>query len=191
MDLNKFTIKSQEAIQEAQTKAINFGHQEVDGEHLLQAMAEQADGLFPRLLLRLEISVDSFRERLQQELEKKPRISGPGIEPGKVYVTQRLNKLLVKAQDEARKLKDEYVSVEHILLAFIDEGSSTAAGKIFKEFNITRDALLKTLTSVRGHQRVTSADPEVTYEALQKYGRDLVLEARNGKLDPVVGRDEF
>jgi ATP-dependent Clp protease ATP-binding subunit ClpB len=189
MDLNKFTIKSQEAIQEAQTKAINFGHQEVDGEHLLQAMAEQADGLFPRLLQRLEISVESFRGRLQQALEKKPRISGPGIEPGKVYVTQRLNKLLVKSQDEARKLKDEYVSVEHILLAFIDEGSSTAVGRILKEFNITRDALLKTLTSVRGHQRVTSADPEGTYEALQKYGRDLVQEARKGKLDPVVGRD--
>ena len=189
MDLNKFTIKSQQALQEAQTKAINYGHQEVDGEHLLQAMAEQDDGLFPRLLQRLEISVESFRGRLQQELEKKPRISGPGIEPGKVYVTQRLNKLLVKAQDEARKLKDEYVSVEHILLAFIDEGSSTAAGKIFKEFNITRDALLKTLTSVRGHQRVTSAEPEGTYEALQKYGRDLVQEARKGKLDPVVGRD--
>jgi ATP-dependent Clp protease ATP-binding subunit ClpB len=183
MDLNKFTIKSQQAIQEAQTKAINYGHQEVDGEHLLQAMAEQADGLFPRLLQRLEISVDSFQGRLQQELEKKPRISGPGIEPGKVYVTQRLNKLLVKAQDEARKLKDEYVSVEHILLAFIDEGSSTPTGKVLKEFNLTRDSLLKTLTAVRGHQRVTSADPEGTYEALQKYGRDLVVEARNGKLE--------
>ena len=189
MDLNKFTIKSQQALQEAQTKAINFGHQEVDGEHLLKAMVEQADGLFPRLLQRLDISVESFRGRLQQELEKKPRISGPGIEPGKVYVTQGLNKLLAKAQDEARKLKDEYVSVEHILLAFIDEGSSTPAGRILKEFNITRDALLKTLTSVRGHQRVTSADPEGTYEALQKYGRDLVQEARKGKLDPVVGRD--
>ena len=103
MDLNKFTMKSQEALQEAQTKAINFGHQEVDGEHLLLSMAEQSDGLFPRLLQRMDISVDSFQRRLQQELEKKARISGPGIEPGKVYVTQRLNKLLGKAQDEARK----------------------------------------------------------------------------------------
>jgi ATP-dependent Clp protease ATP-binding subunit ClpB len=189
MDLNKFTIKSQEAIQEAQTKAINFGHQEVDGEHLLLAMAEQADGLTPRLLQRMEVSVDFFRERLQQELEKKPRISGPGREPGKVYVTQRLDKILVKSQDEARKLKDEYVSVEHILLAFINEGGSTPAGKVLSEFSITRDSLLKTLSDVRGHQRVTSADPEGTYEALQKYGRDLVQEARKGKLDPVVGRD--
>ncbi|MGD2268791.1 MAG: ATP-dependent chaperone ClpB [Desulfobacterales bacterium] len=189
MDLNKFTIKSQEALQEAQTQAINFGHQEVDGEHLLLALTEQSDGLFLRLLQRLEIPVDSFRGRLQQELEKKPRVSGPGIEPGKVYVTQRLNKLLVKAQDEARKLKDEYVSVEHILLAFIDEGGTTPSGKVLEEFGITRDSLLKTLSTVRGHQRVTSADPEGTYEALQKYGRDLVQEARKGKLDPVVGRD--
>ncbi len=139
MDFNKFTVKSQEAIQEAQTKAINFGHQEADGEHLLLALVEQSEGLFPRILQRMEISIEAFRDLLSQELEKKPRVSGSGIEPGKVYVTQRLNKLLVKAQDEARKLKDEYVSVEHILLAFIDEDSSTPTGKIFKGFNIRRN----------------------------------------------------
>ncbi|MBW2029098.1 MAG: ATP-dependent chaperone ClpB [Deltaproteobacteria bacterium] len=189
MDLNRFTIKSQEALQEAQTKAIRFGHQEVDGEHLLMALLEQPDGLIPKLLQRMEIPPDSVRERLEQELDKKPRVTGPGLEPGKVYITQRMNRLLVKAQEEAQKLKDEYVSVEHLFLAFIEEGTSTPAGRILKEFNITRDLLLKTLTSVRGHQRVTSADPEGTYEALQKYGRDLVQEARTGKLDPVIGRD--
>ncbi len=189
MDLSKFTVKCQEALQAAQTKAINFNHQEVDGEHLLLVLLEQPDGLIPRLLQRMDVSVDTVRTRLEQELDKKARISGPGSEPGKVYITQRLNKLLVQAQDEAKKLKDEYVSVEHILLAFIDEGKSTAAGSILQEFNITRELLLKTLTSIRGHQRVTSADPEGTYEALQKYGRDLVEEARCGKLDPVVGRD--
>jgi ATP-dependent Clp protease ATP-binding subunit ClpB len=189
MDLNKFTIKSQEALQEAQTKAIKFGHQEVDAEHLLLALLEQSGGLVPRVLQRMEIPVALFRDRLLQELEKRPRISGPGTEPGKVYITQRLNKLLVKAQEEARNLKDEYVSVEHLLLAFIDEGSSTPVGKVFKEFNITRDSLLQALTTVRGHQRVTSTDPEGTYEALQKYGQELVQEARKGKLDPVIGRD--
>jgi len=189
MDLNKFTVKCQEALQAAQTKAINFNHQEVDGEHLLLVLLEQPDGLIPRLLQRMEVSVDAVRGRLEQELDKKARISGPGSEPGKVYITQRLNKLLVAAQDEAKKLKDEYVSVEHILLAFINEGKSTPTGSILQEFNITRELLLKTLTSIRGHQRVTSADPEGTYEALQKYGRDLVEEARSGKLDPVVGRD--
>ncbi len=189
MDLNKFTIKCQEALQAAQTKAINFNHQEVDGEHLLLVLLEQPDGLVPRLLQRMEVSVDAARGRLEQALDQKARISGPGTEPGKVYITQRLNKLLVQAQNEAKKLKDEYVSVEHILMAFIDEGKNTPAGNILQEFDITRELLLKTLTSIRGHQRVTSADPEGTYEALQKYGRDLVEEARSGKLDPVIGRD--
>jgi ATP-dependent Clp protease ATP-binding subunit ClpB len=189
MDLNKFTVKSQEALQAAQTKAVRFGHQEVDGEHLLLALLEQSDGLVPRLLRRMEIPVESVTERIVQELDKKPRVSGPGAEPGKVYVTQRLNRLLVKAQEEAERLKDEYVSVEHLLLAFVDEGSTTPAGRVLQEFNIGRDLILRTLTNVRGHQRVTSATPETTYEALQKYGRDLVREARTGKLDPVIGRD--
>jgi len=189
MDLNKLTVKCQQALQEAQTKAVNYGHQEVDGEHLMLALVEQSDGLVPRLLERMEVPADAFREKLVQALEKKPRVSGPGTEPGKVYITQRLNKLLVQAQAEAKKLKDEYVSVEHILLAFIDEGGQTPTGGILREFNITRDLLLQTLTAIRGHQRVTSADPEGTYEALQKYGRDLVEEARSGKLDPVIGRD--
>ncbi|OIN95733.1 MAG: ATP-dependent chaperone ClpB [Deltaproteobacteria bacterium CG1_02_45_11] len=189
MDLNKFTVKSQEALQAAQTRAVRCGHQEVDGEHLLLALLEQPDGLIPRLLQRMEIPVDSVRERFEQELEKKPRVGGPGSEIGKVYITQRLNKLLAEAEAEAKKLKDEYVSVEHIFLAFTSEGSSTPAGRILQEFNITRDFFLKALISVRGHQRVSSASPETTYEALEKYGRDLVAEARNGKLDPVIGRD--
>ena len=189
MDTNRLTEKSQEALQAAQTKAIRHGHVEVDGEHLLLALVEQADGLVPRLLQRMDVPVDALRSRIEQELARKPRVSGPGAEAGKVYVTQRLSKLLVKAEDEAAHLKDEYVSVEHIFLAFVEEGSSTAAGRILQEFHITRELFLKTLIAVRGHQRVTSATPETTYEALQKYGRDLVQEARSNKLDPVIGRD--
>jgi ATP-dependent Clp protease ATP-binding subunit ClpB len=189
MDLNKLTVKSQEAFQAAQTKAVRYGHVEVDGEHLLLALMEQGDGLVPRLLQKIGVSVDNVRSRLEQELERKPRVSGPGAEPGKVYVTQRLSRLLVKAEAEAKRLKDEYVSVEHILLAFIEEGSGSAAGRILQEFGVTRDVFLKTLIDVRGHQRVTSASPEGTYEALQKYGRDLVEEARSNRLDPVIGRD--
>ena len=189
MDMNKFTLKSQEALQAAQTKAIRYGHMEVDGEHLLLALVEQADGLVPRLLQRMEVPVDAIEERLEEELERKPRVSGPGMEQGRVYITQRLNRLMVKAQEEAQRLKDEYVSVEHLLFAFVNEGGSTPAGRILQQFSVTRDALLQTLTSVRGHQRVTSASPETTYEALQKYGRDLVQEARSNKLDPVIGRD--
>jgi ATP-dependent Clp protease ATP-binding subunit ClpB len=189
MDFSKFTTKSQEAVQAAQNKAIRYGHIEVDGEHLLLALLGQSDGLAPKLLQRMEVPVASVTERLERELEKKPRVSGPGAEPGKVYITQRMNRLFLKAGEEAGRLKDEYVSAEHLMLAFIEEGLGTPAGRILKDFNITRDAFLQTLTAVRGHQRVTSASPEGTYEALQKYGRDLVSDARSNKLDPVIGRD--
>ncbi len=189
MDINKFTLKSQEAVQAAETKATRYGHVEIDGEHLLLAMLEQPEGLTARLLQRMEIPVDRVKQRLEAELEKKPRVSGPGVEPGKIYITQRLNKILNQAQEQAQRLKDEYVSAEHILLAFLQEGKASPACRILEEFGVTGDSLLKTLTSIRGSQRVTSATPEGTYEALQKYGRDLVDEARSGKLDPVIGRD--
>ncbi|MDD5217526.1 MAG: ATP-dependent chaperone ClpB [Candidatus Omnitrophica bacterium] len=189
MDLNKFTLKSQEAIQQAQSKAIEFGHLEADGEHLLTALLEQEDGLVPRLLQKMDVPFNSFHHRLEEELNRLPRVSGPGIEPGKVYVTNRLNNLLLKAQEEAKRLKDEYVSVEHLFMAFCDEGAKTISGKILKEFGITKDRLLSVLANIRGNQRVTSAEPEVSYEALEKYGRELVDEARKGKLDPVIGRD--
>lgn len=189
MDANRLTQKSQEAIQDAQTKAIRYGHVEIDGEHLLLSLLEQSDGLLPRLLNKMDIPVDSFKARIEQDMEKRPRVSGPGTEPGKIYITQRLNKILAKAEDEAKRLKDEYVSVEHLVLAMIDEGFSSAAGRAFKEYNVSKERFLKALTSIRGHQRVTSAMPEETYEALEKYGVDLVAQARQGKLDPVIGRD--
>ena len=189
MDTGKLTQKSQEAIQDAQTRAVRYGHVEIDGEHLLITLLEQPEGLLPRLLKKMDIPVDSFKARIEHDLEKRPGVSGPGAEPGKIYVTQRLSKILVRAEDEAKCLKDEYVSVEHLALAMIDEGVSFAAGRTFKEFNVTRERFLEALASVRGHQRVTSAMPEGTYEALGKYGVDLVAEARLGKLDPVIGRD--
>jgi ATP-dependent Clp protease ATP-binding subunit ClpB len=189
VDLNRLTQKSQEAIHDAQTKAVRYGHIEIDGEHLLLALLEQSEGLLPRLLKKMDVPVDSFKVKIEQSLDKKPRVSGPGTEPGKVYVTQRLDKILIKAEDEAKRLKDEYVSVEHLILPMINEGDSSVAGRTFKEFNITRERFLDALTSVRGHQRVTSATPEGTYEAMEKYGVDLVAQAKAGKLDPVIGRD--
>ncbi|MGQ9656021.1 MAG: Clp protease N-terminal domain-containing protein, partial [Thermodesulfobacteriota bacterium] len=189
MDIQRFTVKSQEALQAAQTKAVRYNHLEVDGEHLLMALLEQHEGLVPRLLQRMEVPLEQLRAQVEADLDRRPRVTGPGAEPGKVYITQRLNKLLVKAEDEAKHLKDDYVSVEHLLLAFSEEGETTAAGRILKGFGVTKDLILKVLTDVRGHQRVTSATPEATYEALQKYGRDLVAEARGNKLDPVIGRD--
>ena len=189
MDMNRMTQKSQEAIQAAQALATRYGHVEVDGEHLLLALFEQAEGLIARLVQRLDIDPKTITETLRTEVQRLPAVSGPGVEPGKIYVTQRFNQLLVKAEAEAKRLKDDYVSVEHLLMAFVDEGGKTAAGKILQQFNLTRDRLLQVLTAVRGHQRVTSAEPEATYEALEKYGVDLVKQVQQGKLDPVIGRD--
>jgi ATP-dependent Clp protease ATP-binding subunit ClpB len=189
MDVNRMTQKTQEAFQAAQSIATRHGHVEVDGEHLLLALLEQEGGLVPRLVSRLEIPLPPLVEALKSELQKVPSVSGPGIEAGKVYISQRLHQLVVVAEDQARHLKDEYISVEHLLLAFVEEGAKTPSGRILKQFNLSRDRLLKVLTEVRGHQRVTTADPEATYEVLEKYGRDLVKFARKGKLDPVIGRD--
>ncbi len=189
MDPNKLTQKSQEALHEAQAEALRYGHQEVDGEHLLLALLEQPEGLVPRLFKKMDVPVENLKAEVVAEIQKRPSISGPGTEAGKIYVTQRLNRLLIKAQEEAKRLKDEYVSVEHLTLAMIEEGSATAAGRVFRNFNVTRDRFLQALTEVRGHQRVTSITPESTYDALERYGRDLVKEAQKGRLDPVIGRD--
>jgi ATP-dependent Clp protease ATP-binding subunit ClpB len=190
MDINRLTQKSQEALSSAQTKALRYGHQEVDAEHMLLALLEQPEGLVPRLLARMEAPTDVIKAEIERELSRRPRVSGPGAEAGKIYIAQRLQQILIKAEDEAKRLKDEYVSVEHILLAMIDEGQGSPVGRILAQFRITRDAFFSALTAVRGNQRVTSSMPEVAYEALEKYGVDLVAQARRNKLDPVIGRDE-
>jgi ATP-dependent Clp protease ATP-binding subunit ClpB len=189
MDINRMTQKTQEAIQAAQNLAVSRGHVEVDGEHLLLALLQQDGGLISRLVTRIDVNLAGLTEAVEKELQSIASVSGPGVEAGKVYVTQRFNQLMVKAEKEAGQLKDEYLSVEHLLLALVDEGRQTAAGRVLNQFNMTRDRLLQALSDVRGHQRVTSADPEGTYEALEKYGRDLVKEVEKGKLDPVIGRD--
>jgi len=189
MDPNKLTQKSQEALHDAQTKALRYGHQEVDGEHLLLALLEQPEGLVPRLFNKMDVPGENLKAEVEAELQKRPSVTGPGTEAGKIYVTQRLNRLLMKAEEEAKRLRDEYVSVEHLTLPLIDEGNDTAAGRILKSFKVTTERFLQALTELRGHQRVTSATPESTYEALERYGRDLVREAKKGRLDPVIGRD--
>ncbi|MGA5759595.1 ATP-dependent chaperone ClpB [Nonomuraea bangladeshensis] len=184
------TQKSQEALHDAQTKALRFGHTEVDGEHLLLALLDQPEGLAPRLLEQAGADPRRLHADLEDELSRRPKVSGPGAAPGQVFVTQRLSRLLDAADREARRLKDEYISVEHLLLALIEEGSTTASGRLMHGQGLSRDRFLEALTAVRGNQRVTSAMPEVAYEALEKYGRDLVADARADKLDPVIGRDE-
>jgi ATP-dependent Clp protease ATP-binding subunit ClpB len=189
MDLNRLTQKCQEALHDAQSRAVRCGHQEVDVEHLLAALAAQPEGLLPRLLNKMDAPPEALLAEVERDLQRRPQTSGPGAEPGKVYLTRRLNEVLVRAEDEARRLKDEYVSVEHLVLAMLDEGDAAPAAQALKKFGITRDRFLAALAEVRGSQRITSAAPEGTYEALQRYGRDLVKEASTGRLDPVIGRD--
>jgi len=189
MDAGKLTQKAREALEAAQTMAVRLGHQEVDGEHLLAALMEQEDGLAQRLISRMDVPQATLQARIGQELGQRPRVTGGASEAGKVYITQRLNQLLVAAGDEAAQLQDEYISVEHLLLAFIAESAATASGRILKEMGVTRERFLQTLTDIRGHQRVTSDNPESAYQALEKYGTDLVEMSKSGKLDPVIGRD--
>ncbi|MDA8313001.1 MAG: ATP-dependent chaperone ClpB [Actinomycetota bacterium] len=189
MEPDRLTVKSQEALQDAQTRALRFGHSEVDGEHLLLSLLEQQGGLVPRLLEAQGVDVVAVAHDVETELARRPRTTGPAAAPGQVFLTQRLGRLLDAAEGEARRLKDEYVSVEHLVLAFLAEGSATAAGRLLARHGVTREGFLSALTEVRGAQRVTSATPEAAYEALGKYGRDLVDDARAGKLDPVIGRD--
>ena len=189
MDMNRLTQKSQEAVQQAQAIALRYGHTEVDGEHLLLALLDQPEGLVPRLLRQFDADTNALRAAVDGDLQRRPKVTGPGAAPGQVFVTQRLARLLDAAEREAKRLKDEYVSVEHLLVALADEGTSSAAGRRLKEFGVTREAFLSALTQIRGNQRVTSATPEGAYEALAKYGQDLVDAARSGKLDPVIGRD--
>ncbi|GAA3062829.1 ATP-dependent chaperone ClpB [Pseudonocardia yunnanensis] len=189
MDLNRLTQMSQQALSAAQDLATRAGHTEVDGEHLLLALLDQTEGLVPRLLAAMGVDEGGLRTDLEAELSRKPRTTGPATQPGQVTVTQRLARVLDAAEREARRMKDEYVSVEHLLVALAEEGSATGAGRMLAKHGVTRDAFLSALTRVRGNQRVTSATPEGTYEALVKYGIDLVESARSGRLDPVIGRD--
>ena len=190
MDSSRYTQKLQEGLQAAQDHAVRAGHTQVDAEHLLLALLEQEGGLGRLIFQRMGVSAEAVSKRLAEELERLPRVSGGGVEAGKLYVSQRLQRLLVSAQDHAKQMGDDYVSVEHLLLAFLAEEPSTASGRVLAEFDVNADRLLASLAEVRGNQRVTSATPEDTYEALAKYGRDLVEAARDGKLDPVIGRDQ-
>ncbi len=189
MDLNRLTEKSQAALQLAQNFAIEKSHTEVDTEHLLLALVKQENGLTARLFEKMDIPVSSFISQVESEVARKPSLSGGRTEPHKILLTGRLSQVLVRAEDEAKRLKDEYISVEHLLLAILETETSGALHKIFKSFQLTRDRLLNAMTSIRGSQRVQSANPEATYEALERYGRDLVKAAQTGKLDPVIGRD--
>ncbi|MEW6545073.1 MAG: ATP-dependent chaperone ClpB [Nitrospirota bacterium] len=184
MDMNHMTVKLQEALQTASAQAMRRSHQGIDVEHLLLALLEQGEGLTVPLLEQAGVSVSSVRSAVEQALARLPQVQGGGATPGQVHITNRLAQVLTRAEQEMQALKDEYLSVEHVLLAMVEEGG------VFQRLGLTRDRVLASLQQVRGHQRVTSQDPEGTYQALEKYGRDLTRLAGQGKLDPVVGRDE-
>jgi ATP-dependent Clp protease ATP-binding subunit ClpB len=184
MDMNRMTIKLQEALQTASSHAARRSHQGVEVEHLLLAFVEQEGGLTSTLLEQAGVSVPSVRQAAEQALAKLPQVQGAGAGPGQLHIASRLNHVLTKAEDEQGTLKDDYLSVEHVVLAMAQEGG------LFKKLGLTKERLLSALQQIRGSQRVTSQDPEGTYQALEKYGRDLTRLAGQGKLDPVIGRDD-
>ena len=183
MNINKFTQKSIEAVQQCEKLAYEYGNQEIDQEHLLYSLLTIDESLILKLIEKMEINKDSFLSQVQQLLGKKPKVSG-----GQVYISNDLNKVLISAEDELKAMGDEYVSVEHLFLALIKHASKTIK-ELFRGYGITRERFLQALSTVRGNQRVTSDNPEATYDTLEKYGYDLVERAKNGKLDPVIGRD--
>jgi len=188
--MNQFTQKSLEAVQNAQTIAQEYGNQQIEQVHLLYALLEQENGLIPQLLGGMGLTVPSLEAAVRKEVEELPRVTvGGGREAGKVYIAADVDKALNRAEAVASSMKDEYVSVEHLLLALV-ETANGGLKDLFRTYNITKEGVLKALSAIRGNQRVTSDNPEETYDALKKYGSDLVERARQNKLDPVIGRDD-
>ena len=189
MNTNQYTQKTLEALQAAQQLAVEYQHNAMEPEHLLHALATQEQGLIPQLLQKLNVDAGSFSAAVAEKLSAMPRVSGSGRDPDKVYISQATDKVLSAAAREAKAMKDDYVSVEHVFLGLLDEPTQNCSD-LFRAFSITKDKFLQQLTAVRGNQRVTNDNPEDTYNALQKYGQDLVDLARKQKLDPVIGRDQ-
>ena len=189
MNMNRLTQKSLAAIQGAQTLAVEYGQQQIEQEHLLLALVSDGEGFIPQLLTAMGMTVPSFEAAVKAAVNKLPKVSGGGREADKVYVAQDVDRALNSAEQTAQSMKDEYVSVEHLLLGLLDTANSVLK-ELFRTYNVTREKVMQALAGVRGNQRVTSDNPEETYDALKKYGTDLVEQARKNKLDPVIGRDD-
>ena len=189
MDMQKLTQKSQEAVQAAQQKAIEYGHQQVEPRHLLLGLVTPADSLVRSLLQRMNVPLDALSGAVTADLRKLPKMSGPGYSPDKIFLTHELAEVLAVAEKKAGQMRDEYVSVEHLFLALLQTPKGDL-NELFRTFAIEEHGFLAALKEVRGNQRVQSANPEATYEALERYGRDLVQMCKQGKIDPVIGRDE-
>ncbi len=190
MDIEKMTVRVQKSLNDAYSIAVKNHNQQVDVIHLFSALVNQEDGLIPNILEKMSISVDSLKSSIDLELSRLPQIHGEGISSQGVVATRRINEVLIKAEEISKEFKDVYISVEHVMIAIMDMESNTNLGKLLKQYNINKSDFLKVLSQVRGSQRVETQDPEGTYEALARYGTNLVDLAKKHKLDPVIGRDE-
>ncbi|AWZ49236.1 ATP-dependent chaperone ClpB [Hathewaya limosa] len=190
MDIEKLTIKVQQSINDAHSIAVKYNHQQLDAIHLFMALISEDEGLIPNIFSKMGVDVKALRNLTHKELDRMPKVLGEGGNSSGVYPTRRFEEIFVKAEDIAKKFNDSYISVEHLMLAMMEIDSNGAIGKVLKTFSIKKDGFLKTLMEVRGNQTVDTNDPEGTYDALSKYGRNLVAEAKKNKLNPVIGRDD-
>ena len=187
MDINKFTQMAQEAMSKSQLMAGEYGHQQIESGHLLLTLLNQENGVVPTILKKLNLDPSTVSHSVERSLAKKPKVTGPGA-GGPTYLSGGLNTVLVQAEKEAAKLRDEYISTEHLFIALADENDEV--GKILGDIGVTRQRILEALKEIRGNQRITSQNPEATYQALERYAVDLTERAVSGKLDPVIGRDD-
>ena len=188
MNTNQFTQKTMEALQAAQRLAIEYSNQALEQEHMLVALTQQQDGLIPQLLTKMNVDPGTFETAAAEKVSQLPHVTGSGRDPDKVYISNELDQALTAAEKQAQQMKDEYISVEHVFMGMLQR-PGRVAGELFKQFGITPEKFMQVLSAVRGNQRVTTDNPESTYDALKKYGQDLVEAARANKLDPVIGRD--
>ena len=190
MNVDKMTLRVQQGLNEANLTAVRYNHQQIEIVHLFAALVEQEDGLIPNIFTKMDVNVKALKENINQRLQAMPKVLGEGADSAGVYITRKVEEVLVKAEEISTKFKDSYVSVEHLMLAIMEVDSKGTVGEILKKFNVTKKDFMKVLEEVRGNQRVETQDPEGTYDALSKYGINLVNLAKKHKLDPVIGRDE-
>lgn len=190
MNVDKMTLRVQQALNDANVTAVKYNHQQIDLIHLFSALVEQDDGLVPNIFTKMGVPVKSIKDSINNELNSMPKVTGSGTEGQGVYITRKVDEALIKAEEISKKFEDSYISVEHLMLAIMEVDNNTAVSKILKQYNVNKDNFLKVLSEVRGSQRVETQDPEGTYDALAKYGTNLVDLAKKHKLDPVIGRDE-
>ena len=190
MNIEKMTLRVQQALNDANLTAVKYNHQQIEVIHLLSALVEQEDGLIPNILTKMGVNIKSLKNSINNKLDSMPKVLGEGANNSGVYITRKVEEVLVKAEEIAKKFEDSYISVEHLMLAILDKDKKGLSGEILSNYGVTENNFMEVLRGVRGSQKVETNDPEGTYDALAKYGTNLVDLAKKHKLDPVIGRDE-